>query len=227
MFLRAFITMLALESSGFSKGRVNESGRGVHLLPHDEHGDERIAGPRAGVARTSSYRIRSKHEKEDASVQQLRSTLSNSLVNTGILSVFLCALADAVYVSPSLNPTCKGAKGVQMVFVIEWCSMACFFLVIVVTVILSTDMEGVPDDLLVAHLKDNILLYSFHYPLAHVGIMLLAVGYGMDLDERVGCLLIPFGAIAAPCFPVITFAIMRYAQIRRRRSGGGGVGTRR
>jgi len=102
-----------------------------------------------------------------------------------------------------------------------------FFLVIVVTVILSTDMEGVPDDLLVAHLKDNILLYSFHYPLAHVGIMLLAVGYGMDLDERVGCLLIPFGAIAAPCFPVITFAIMRYAQIRRRRSGGGGVGTRR
>lgn len=98
-----------------------------------------------------------------------------------------------------------------------------FFLVIVVTVILSTDMEGVPDDLLVAHLKDNILLYSFHYPLAHVGIMLLAVGYGMDLDERVGCLLIPFGAIAAPCFPVITFAIMRYAQIRRRRSGGEGV----
>ena len=202
--------MLAMEPIGLSRVRANEAGRGVHPESRDEHGDERIVGPRSGLSGRSSYRIRSSLEKEDASVQQLRSTLSNSLVNTGILSVFLCALADAVYVSPALDPKCAGVKGVQRVLIIEWCSMsmACFLLVIVVTVILATDMEGVPDDFLVSHLKNNITLYSFHYPLAHVGIVLLAVGYGMGLDERVGCPLAPFGTMAAPFFPLLTFAIM-------------------
>lgn len=146
-----------MEPIGLSRVRANEAGRGVHLESRDEHGDERIVGPRSGLSGRSSYRIRSSLEKEDASVQQLRSTLSNSLVNTGIFSVFLCALANAVYVSPALDPKCAGVKGVQRVLIIEWCSMsmACFLLVIVVTVILATDMEGVPDDFLVSHLKNN------------------------------------------------------------------------
>ena len=173
-----------------------------------------------GLVRSkSSFRIRAKHEKEDASVQQLRNTMSNSLINTAILSVFLCALGDAIYVSPPLDPKCRGETGVQMVYIIEWCSMGCFFLVIVLTFILLTDMDGLPDDFLVNHLQDNIVLYSVHHPLMHVAIMLLAVGYGMDLDERVGCPLFPFGTVAAPCFPLLTFGIMKYAQLRRRQSG--------
>ena len=48
----------------------------------------------------------------------------------------------------------------------------------------------------------------------------------MDLDERAGCPHFTTGAIAAPCFPLLTFVIMKYAQHRRRRSGmmfsGGG-----
>ena len=92
--------------------------------------------------------------------------------------------------------------------------------------ILPNDMDGVPDDFLVEHLKSNQILYSSPHPMAHVSIMLLAVGYGMDLDERAGCPHFTMGAIAAPCFPLLTFVIMKYAQHRRRRSGmmlsGGG-----
>jgi hypothetical protein len=144
----------------------------------------------------------------------------------GLLSAFLCALADAVYVSPPLDPKCHGESAVVAIHIIEWCAMGGFFLVIVLTVILATDMDGVPDDFLVEHLKSNQILYSSPHPVAHVSIMLLAVGYGMDLDERAGCPHFTMGAIAAPCFPLLTFVIMKYAQHRRRRSGmmfsGGG-----
>jgi hypothetical protein len=87
------------------------------------------------------------------------------------------------------------------------------------TVVLATDMDGVPDDFLVDHLLSNTALYTAPHPMAHVAIMLLAVGYGMDLDERAGCPVFPFGVIAAPCFPLLTFAMLKYAQHRRRRSG--------
>lgn len=178
------------------------------------------------VGPRTTYRIRSRGEREDASVQQLRTTLANSMVNMGLLSAFLCALADAIYVSPPLDPKCHGESAVIAIHIIEWCAMGGFFLVIVVTVILSTDMDGVPDDFLVGHLKSNQMLYTSPHPIAHMSIMLLAIGYGMDLDERAGCPYFTWGAVAAPCFPVLTFIVMKYTQHRRRRSGmmlsGGG-----
>ena len=152
-------------------------------------------------------------------MQQLRTTLTNSLVNMGLLSAFLCALADAIYVSPPLNPKCHGESALVAIHIIEWCAMGGFFLVIVVTVILATDMDGVPDDFIIDHLKNNQILYTSPHLMAHVSIMLLAVGYGMDLDERAGCPHFTMGTIAAPCFPLLTFVIIKYAQHRRRRSG--------
>ena len=48
----------------------------------------------------------------------------------------------------------------------------------------------------------------------------------MDLDERVGCGIIPFGSVAAPCFPALVMMVIVYAKERRKGSAaehaGGG-----
>ena len=103
--------------------------------------------------------------------------------------------------------------------VIEWVSLGCFFLVIILTVILATDMDGVPDDVLFRHLNANRWLYTAPQPVAYAGLFLLACGYGIDLDERVGCPVFRFGALAAPCFPLLTFIVLKYAQRARKTSG--------
>ena len=214
-----------LATQGASAGKGMKTLRNTPLPWEENQNDsERIRNPSVGPR--ASFRIRAKGDKEDVSVQQLRTTLSNSLVNMGLLSAFLCALANAIYVSPPLDPKCHGESAVVAIHVIEWCAMGGFFLVIVITVILATDMEGVPDDFLVEHLMSNQMLYTSFHPIAHMAIMFLAVGYGMDLDERAGCPHFTAGLIAAPCFPLLTFFILKYAQHRRRRSGmmfsGGG-----
>ena len=207
--------MLAMQGASAAKGVKTLRNT---PLPWEEEDSAKIRNPSVGPR--LSFRIRSnKGEREDASVQQLRTTLTNSLVNMGLLSAFLCALADAIYVSPPLNPKCHGESAVVAIHIIEWCAMGGFFLVIVVTVILATDMDGVPDDIIIDHLKNNQMLYTSPHLMAHVSIMLLAVGYGMDLDERAGCPHFTMGTIAAPCFPLLTFVIIKYAQHRRRRSG--------
>jgi hypothetical protein len=131
----------------------------------------------------------------------------------------MCALANGIYVNPPEDPKCRGESGVKTMYIIEWVSMGCFFLVIILTVILASDMDGVPDYLLVRHLKTNLLLYTLPQPFVYVGLMLLACGYGVDLDERIGCPTFRFGTVAAPCFPLLTFAILKYAQGCRRKTG--------
>lgn len=170
-----------------------------------------------------SFRVRSKTVGEDVGAQRLRTTLTNSLVNMGLLSAFMCALANGIYANPPDDPKCLGESSVKTVYIIEWVSMGCFFLVIILTVILASDMDGVPDDLLVRHLRANKSLYTLPQPFAYGGLMLLACGYGVDLDERVGCPTFRFGTLAAPCFPLLTFAVLKYAQSRRRRTGNATV----
>jgi hypothetical protein len=170
-----------------------------------------------------SFRVQSKGSvDEDVSVQRLRTTLTNSLVNMGLLSAFMCALANGIYANPPGDPMCRGESAVRTMTIIEWVSMGCFFLTIILTVILASDMDGVPDDLLVRHLRTNLRLYTAPQAFAYVGLMLLACGYGVDLDERIGCPTFRFGALAAPFFPLLTFAVMKYAQSRRRRTGASG-----
>jgi len=166
-----------------------------------------------------SFRVRSKDVDEDVATQRLRSTLINSFVNQGLLSAFMCALANGIYVNPPEDPKCRGDSGVKTIYIIEWVSMGCFFLVIILTVILASDMDGVPDYLLLRHLKTNLMLYTLPQPFLYVGLMLLACGYGVDLDERIGCPTFRFGTVAAPCFPLLTFAILKYAQGCRRKTG--------
>ena len=174
---------------------------------------------RAATGKDVSFRVRSADGSTDESAQRLRLTLSNSLVNMGLLSAFMCALANGIYANPPEDPVCRGAVAVNQMTIVEWVSMGCFFLVIILTVILATDMDGVPDDMLFRHLHANRWLYTAPQPLAYAGLFLLACGYGIDLDERVGCPVFRFGALAAPCFPLLTIGVLKYAQHRRKQSG--------
>ena len=174
---------------------------------------------RAATGKDVSFRVRSADGSTDESAQRLRLTLSNSLVNMGLLSAFMCALANGIYANPPEDPVCRGAAAVIQMTIVEWVSMGCFFLVIILTVILAADMDGVPDDLLFRHLHANRWLYTAPQPLAYAGLFLLACGYGIDLDERVGCPVFRFGALAAPCFPLLTIGVLKYAQHRRKQSG--------
>lgn len=173
----------------------------------------------AATTKNVSFRVRSADAAENECAQRLRLTLSNSLVNMGLLSAFMCALANGIYANPPEHPVCRGAAAVSQMTVIEWVSMGCFFLVIILTSILATDMDGVPDDMLFRHLHANRWLYTAPQPLAYAGLFLLACGYGIDLDERVGCPVFRFGALAAPCFPLLTIGVLKYAQHRRKQSG--------
>ena len=172
-----------------------------------------------------SFRVRSKGSvDEDVSVQRLRTTLTNSLVNMGLLSAFMCALANGIYANPPGDPMCRGESAVRTMTIIEWVSMGCYFLVIMLTIILSTDMDGLPDETLIFHLKRNALFYASPLPFAIAGTFLLALGYGMDLDERVGCGIMPFGSVAAPCFPALVISVMVYAKERRKASAAACAG---
>jgi len=94
--------------------------------------------------------------------------------------------------------------------------MGFFFLAISFTIALSLDIDGCPDSLLISHLQDNIKAHSSPLFLTYVGTFLLAIGYGMDLNERIGCPAFPFGVAAATCFPIIVLGFGQYLRRRRR-----------
>ena len=179
-----------------------------------------------GRADSFSFRIRSPKERGITGPQILRDTVKTSLINLGLISAFLCTLANAIYVNPPSELRCGGQTRIEAVWIIEWVSMGCYFLVIMLTIILATDMDGLPDETLIFHLKRNALFYASPLPFAIAGTFLLALGYGMDLDERVGCGIMPFGSVAAPCFPALVISVMVYAKERRKASAaacdGGG-----
>ena len=65
--------------------------------------------------------------------------------------------------------------------------MAFYFVAIVATVILAQDMSGVPDDLLVSYLRDSTGIHAVPNICTLLGLVLMAAGYGIDLNERLGC----------------------------------------
>ena len=145
----------------------------------------------------------------------LRNDIHDSLRNLGVLSAFMCALAASLYANPSKTTVCYGDAGYMAVIWLEWFSMGSFFLSISVTVLLSADLSGVPDGLLLRHLQRNQRLHATPMVLTAAGLFLLASGYGVDVDERAGCRLKWLGVVLAPCFPIILVAFAAYLRARR------------
>ncbi len=106
---------------------------------------------------------------------------------------------------------------------LEWMAMGCFFFTIIASVILSMDISGLPDKLLLRHLLRTQVRYAHALPalLCVCGVILLALGYGIDIGERNGCSFAIFGYVMAPAFAFSTvfFAVfMRWKrqQLHRR-----------
>ena len=156
-------------------------------------------------------------QQDDA--QRLRSALQQSLQNIGILAAFMCALAGQIYVSPPLEGLCYGQTSIDLMLYLEWFAMGFFFISITSTVVLSSDIEGVPDSLLIEHVRGSVLVQAMPHAVTQLGLLVMAVGYGVDLNERVGCEVFPFGLIAAPCFPVGVLGFSAYVKHRRKELG--------
>ena len=147
----------------------------------------------------------------------LRQSINGHLLNVGVLSAFMSSLAASVYVGMPQSPQCLGADAVKVAVTLQWFSMGSFFLAITATVLLASDLAGVPDLLLIEHLRGSLLEQALPSVLAGCGLWLMAIGYGIDLGERNGCAWSVVGIGAAPLFPAVVSGFLFYLRSKRRR----------
>ena len=148
---------------------------------------------------------------------ELRQSLKESMQNIGILAAFLAGLAAVAYSTPPPKGLCWGQPALDFIVIMEWFGMGCFFLSIIFSVTLISDLDGVPEVFLISHLKDSAFAHSLPLALTFLGAVLIAVGYGFDLNERIGCPIFPFGVIIAPMFPSIVIGLHQFLRRKRRR----------
>lgn len=176
---------------------------------------------KAEHARFASATTAEAQELEDAVeedfVETLRNNISINQQNLCLISGFMCALAGAVYSNPPEEGLCLGDTGVIATSVIQWFAMGFFFLTICGSVLLASDIDGVPDMLLVAHLQQIEHIFGCVTICTAVGMWLIAIGYGIDIGERNGCLMTVLGLASAPVFPAIVTALFYYLRSKRLR----------
>ena len=90
---------------------------------------------------------------KELNASHLRNSISSHNVNLGVLAAFMTALAAAIYVSPPSEPKCFGEIAIGIQLVLEWIAMGCFFITIITTVVICSDLQGVPNHLLLLHLQ--------------------------------------------------------------------------
>jgi len=166
---------------------------------------QRVGSSRAPAARADETRF----------TDELRNIITTHMQNLGVISAFMCALAANIYVDPPAARDCYGDAGYVATMWLMWVSMGCFFLAISTTVILSSDLSGVPDARLLHHLRRNQALYASPSILTACGLFLMATGYGIDIDERTECVSKWAGVVIAPVFPAALVALLLYTKRRR------------
>jgi len=176
---------------------------------------------KAEQVRCTSATTAETQELEDAVeedfLETLRTNISINQQNLCLISGFMCSLAGAVYTNPPEEGLCLGDTGVIATSVIQWFAMGFFFLTICGSVLLASDIDGVPDILLVAHLKEIEHIFGCVTICTAVGMWLIAIGYGIDIGERNGCLMTVLGLASAPVFPAIVTALFYYLRSKRLR----------
>jgi len=147
--------------------------------------------------------------------QTLRDTVHAGLQNLGILSAFMTALSGQVYIDAPSEPQCFGIDAVKTQLLMMWMSMGFFFFSMATTVLLAFDLDGIPNQLLVTHLRRSRFLYSLPGLCTLLGIILMCTGYGIDVGERMGCAYSLFGFVAAPMFAVAVISVAVYTKYLR------------
>ena len=131
---------------------------------------------------------------------ELRFTVHHGLQNIGLVSAFMAALAGQVYTEVPEEPKCYGRQAISVILPLQWIAMGCFFFSTAASVILSLDVDGVPNRLLPQHLEDTAAIFTLPYLSTLIGIILMPAGYAIDIGERNGCHWSYIGFAAAPCF---------------------------
>ena len=117
---------------------------------------------------------------------ELRESINGSLINVGVLSVLLLALAGAIYVDPPEPPgQCFGENMLLAEMVIVWMSMGMFFFSTIASVVLYMDIDGIPTDMLLQHLYNSQIFYSIPHVGTCIGICMTAIAYGIDKVNEV------------------------------------------
>ena len=109
-------------------------------------------------------------------IDELRANINQSLANMGIVAAFMCALAANVYSTPAKTRDCYGNAGYVAMIWIEFFSMGFFFLGISITVLLASDLSGVPDRLLLRHLSQSQMTLTLPTVFTAFGLFCLATG---------------------------------------------------
>ena len=117
---------------------------------------------------------------------------------------------------PPPEPQCHGEPALRAIIVVEWMAMGCFFLTIGLTVVLALDIDGVPNRLLPLHLEQSNVLFALPYASVTLGILLMPVGYFIDIGERLGCGWSIFGVCVGPMFVLAILGTAAWARRKRR-----------
>ena len=147
---------------------------------------------------------------------ELRESVIGSHQNVAVVAALMAGMASLLYTSPPPGK-CFGENAVFAEIVISWMGMAMLTFGAIVSVILLTDIEGVPTDMLLQHLSDSHTLYSLPHGVTALGIFVTAIAYGIDIVERGGCKAFILGAIAAPLCVLAMIALGLVCQHRRKK----------
>ena len=81
-----------------------------------------------------------------------------------------------------------------------WMSLGCFFLCVCHATVLCGDIDGVPDPLLMGHMKRVNLFYCLPALGLTCGVLFLCASYILHLGMVNGCAYLYFGIAVGPCF---------------------------
>ena len=149
----------------------------------------------------------------------LRAKVQSQHQNIGVVAAFMAALAGQAYFGAVTDrPRCLGEDAVAWQIAIQWFTMGMFFAAINSSILMLMDLAGVPDGLLVRHMESSAAQCTHALPAACtlVGTIALAMGYAIDLGERLGCRYSVAGFVCAPLFAGFTVALGLFMRRTRR-----------
>lgn len=128
---------------------------------------------------------------------QLRESINAALQNNALVASFLTGLSSMIYAEPPGEHLCwynasdPDRQPEDDPYYINnilrdfaYVSICCFIMSVVLSILLATDLDGVPDHLLLVHLKNVRFIHSLPMFATMLGTTVMAMGYGIDLGTR-------------------------------------------
>ena len=151
---------------------------------------------------------------------QLRLSITATMQTYTTISCFLCALSVVVYVETPEKSRCELMdldSFATAMGVVAWAAIAMFTAAIGLSILVVFDIDGVPDELLLLHLKQSVGLYNLPLISLISGLALNIVAFVIDAGLRLGCNVIGgLSVLAGLCF-ILVVGMFFYLRRRRQR----------